>query len=132
MEQLRQALEARDIDAVEAMLADDVVFRSPAVHRAYAGKPITTAVLRAAAQVFEDLHYVRTFTDDDGRGHVLMFEATIAGRQLEGIDMVTLDDAGLISEFRVMIRPMTGLQALADGMAPYLERALPDLGISRG
>jgi hypothetical protein len=127
MEQLRRALETRDAAAVEALLADDVVFRSPALFKPYAGRAATMVFLRAAMETFEDFRYVRTFTEDDGRGHVLMFTATVAGRELEGADFVSLDDAGLVDEFRVMIRPMTGLVSLAEAMAPRVAGPLAAL-----
>jgi ketosteroid isomerase-like protein len=116
MEQLRRALETKDATAVEALLAEDVVFRSPALFKPYAGRDATMVFLRAAMETFADFRYVRTFAEDSssgGRGHVLMFTATVGGREVEGADFVSLDDAGLVSEFRVMIRPMSGLIALA-------------------
>jgi hypothetical protein len=133
MEQLRRALETKDVAAVEALLAEDVVFRSPALFKPYAGRDATMVFLRAAMETFEDFRYVRTFTEDSppgGRGHVLMFTASVGGRELEGADFVSLDDAGLVSEFRVMIRPMSGLIALAEAMAPRVAGPLADL--SRG
>ncbi len=133
MEQLRRALESKDAAAVEALLAEDVVFRSPALFKPYAGRDATMVFLRAAMETFEDFRYVRTFSEDSpsgGRGHVLMFTASVGGRELEGADFVSLDDAGLVSEFRVMIRPMSGLIALAEAMAPRVAGPLADL--SRG
>ncbi|MGA8248807.1 MAG: nuclear transport factor 2 family protein [Nocardioides sp.] len=130
MEELRAALETKDLAAVEAMLADDVVFRSPALHRPYRGRAATMVFITAASEVLEDFRYVRTFTEDDGRGHVLMFAASVGGRELEGVDIVSLDDDGRITEFRVMVRPMTGLVALAEAMAPRV--AGPLAGLSPG
>jgi hypothetical protein len=130
MEQLRRALETKDAAAVEALLAEDVVFRSPALFKPYAGRDATMVFLRAAMETFEDFRYVRTFSEDSpsgGRGHVLMFTASVGGRELEGADFVSLDDAGLVSEFRVMIRPMSGLIALAEAMAPRVAGPLADL-----
>jgi ketosteroid isomerase-like protein len=127
MEQLRKALETKDADAVEALLSDDVVFRSPAVFKPYSGKAATMVFLRAAMETFEDFGYVRTFAEDDGRGHVMMFAASVGGRELEGADFVRLDEAGLVSEFRVMVRPMSGLIALAEAMAPRVAGPLADL-----
>jgi hypothetical protein len=129
MDQLRKALETKDAAAVEALLAEDVVFRSPALFKPYAGRAATMVFLRAAMETFEDFRYVRTFTEDDGRGHVLMFTASVAGRELEGMDVVSLDEDGLVSEFRVLIRPMTGLVSLAEAMAPRV--AGPLAGLSR-
>jgi ketosteroid isomerase-like protein len=127
MDDLRRAVEAKDLAAVEAMLAEDVVFRSPALHKPYRGRAATMVFIRAATEVFEDFRYVRTFTEDDGRGHVLMFTASVGGRELEGVDIVSLDEDGRISEFRVMIRPMTGLVALAEAMAPRVAGPLSEL-----
>ncbi len=127
MEQLRKALEARDPDAVDAFLADDVVFYSPALFKPYGGRAATMVFLRAAMDVFEDFRYGQTFTDEDGRGHVLMFTASVGGRELEGADFVSLDEAGLVKEFRVMIRPMTGLVSVAQSMAPFIEGPLAEL-----
>jgi hypothetical protein len=127
MEQLRKALETKDADAVEALLSDDVVFRSPAVFKPYAGKAATMVFLRAVMETFEDFRYVRTFAEDDGRGHVMMFAASVGGRELEGADFVRLDETGLVSEFRVMVRPMSGLIALAEAMAPRVAGPLADL-----
>jgi hypothetical protein len=129
MDQLRKALETKDAAAVEALLAEDVVFRSPALFKPYAGRAATMVFLRAAMEILEDFRYVRTFTEDDGRGHVLMFTASVAGRELEGMDVVSLDEDGLVSEFRVLIRPMTGLVSLAEAMAPRV--AGPLAGLSR-
>jgi hypothetical protein len=127
MEQLRKALETRDAEAVEALLADDVVFSSPALFKPYAGRGATMVFLRAAMETFEDFRYVRAYSDDDGRGHVLMFAASVGGRQLEGADFIRLDEAGLVNEFRVMIRPMSGLVALAEAMAPRVEAGMTSL-----
>ena len=127
MEQLRKALETRDAEAVEALLADDVVFSSPALFKPYAGRGATMVFLRAAMETFEDFRYVRAYSEDDGRGHVLMFAASVGGRQLEGADFIRLDEAGLVNEFRVMIRPMSGLVALAEAMAPRVEAGMTAL-----
>lgn len=66
----REAIERKDMDAVEAMLADDVVFRSPVAHTPYPGKAITAAILRSVAEVFEDLHYVRELKDGREEAYV--------------------------------------------------------------
>jgi hypothetical protein len=127
MEELARALENRDEHAVEALLSPDVVFRSPAVFKAHAGRDVTMVFLRAAMAVFEDFRYVRTFSQDGGGGHVLMFEATVGDRTVEGVDIVTVGDDGLVTEFRVMVRPFTGLAALAEAMRPRVEGPLAEL-----
>jgi hypothetical protein len=128
VESLRHAIEARDADAVEALLAADVVFRSPALFKPYAGRAATMIFLRAAMEVFEDFRYTRTFTDDAGGGSVMLFAANVGGKSLEGVDVLSVEEDGLITEFRVMIRPLSGLVALAEAMAPRVSGPLKALG----
>lgn len=120
----RAAVEARDLDAIAAMLADDVTFRSPVAHKPYQGKAITAAILANVIEVFEDFHYVREFTDagDRGAGHALVFEAKVDGLEITGCDFLELDDAGLITDFMVMVRPLKAAHALADAMGARFDR----------
>jgi hypothetical protein len=115
MTTFREAAEARDLDLIASMLADDVVFRSPAVFHPYQGKPIVAAILRTVIEVMEGFHYVREFEDADG-GHAYIFEAKVGGFELVGCDFLTYNDEGKISEFMVMARPMKALTALAEAM----------------
>ncbi|MEV0979430.1 nuclear transport factor 2 family protein [Streptomyces sp. NPDC049915] len=116
MRAFREAVEAGDLDAVEALLSDDVVFTSPVVFKPYAGKAITAAILRGVVRVFEDFRYVRELTGADERDHALVFTARVGERELTGCDFIHLDDNGLIDEFMVMVRPLSGAQALAEAM----------------
>jgi ketosteroid isomerase-like protein len=113
----REAVEAGDLDAVEAMLADDVVFRSPVAFKPYPGKAITAAILRAVVEVFEDLRYVRELAEPDGRGHAYVFEATVEGLAITGCDFLRYDADGKITDFMVMVRPLRAAQALSGQMA---------------
>ncbi|WP_306362936.1 nuclear transport factor 2 family protein [Nocardia sp. CC227C] len=122
MHPFRAAVEARDEAAVEALLADTVVFTSPVAFQPYRGKAITAAILRAVIGVFEDFRYVREIADSGGRDHAFVFEATIDGRQITGCDFLHIDDAGKIDEFMVMVRPLSAAQALAARMTEQYER----------
>ncbi|KMO78766.1 hypothetical protein BST22_09980 [Mycolicibacterium chubuense] len=122
MHPFRQAVEARDEAAIEALLADDVVFTSPVAFKPYAGKPITAAILRAVMRVFEDFRYIREIGDADSRDHALVFEATVAGKRVTGCDFLHVDDEGLIDDFMVMVRPLSGATALADAMGAQFDR----------
>jgi ketosteroid isomerase-like protein len=118
---LRDAVERGDADAAVALLAEDVVFRSPAVFKPYEGRETVGAILRAIFQVLEDFRY----TDElEGDGvHALVFEARVGDRRLQGIDLLRPDASGRIAEFTVMIRPASGLIAVAERMGPALEAA---------
>ena len=108
------AIEAGDEDAALATIAENVVFRSPAVHRAYEGKASVELVLRAVATVFENFRYTNEWRD--GSTTILFFEANVGDRDLQGIDILEENEAGEIEKFTVMIRPLSGLQALAEAM----------------
>jgi hypothetical protein len=122
MRAFREAVEALDLDAAEALLAPDVVFTSPVVFKPYTGKPITAAILRAVSGVFEDLRYVREINDVNGRDHALVFTARVGDREVNGCDLIHVDEHGLIDELTVMVRPLSGAQALAAAMGAQFER----------
>ncbi|MFG3089443.1 nuclear transport factor 2 family protein [Streptomyces antibioticus] len=116
MRAFREAVEAGDLDAVEALLAEDVVFTSPAVFKPHAGRPITAAILRTVSEVFEDFRYERELSGGEDRDHALVFRARVGERELSGCDFIHLNEHGLIDELTVMVRPLSGLQALAAAM----------------
>lgn len=122
----RAAIEAHDLDAVEDLLADDVVFRSPVAFKPYPGKPITAAILRAVAEVFQDFHYVREIRDPGGVEHALVFEATVDGLDITGCDFLRYDADGRIADFMVMVRPLRAAEALAREMGARFEQIQAD------
>lgn len=122
MHPFRQAVEARDAAAMEAQLADDVVFTSPVAFKPYPGKPITAAILRAVMRVFDDFRYVREIGDPSGRDHALVFEATVDGKRLTGCDFLHFDADGKIDDFMVMVRPLSAATALAEAMGKQFEQ----------
>jgi hypothetical protein len=113
-----KAVEAGDDDAAVATLADDVEFRSPAVYKPYHGKEQVDGILRLVATVFENFRYTNEWRD--GRTTILFFEANVGDRDLQGIDILEENEAGEIEKFTVMIRPLSGLQAVAGTMAARL------------
>ena len=113
-----RAIEAGDEDAAVATLADDVVFRSPAVYQPYEGREQVELILRLVATVFENFRYTNEWRD--GRTTILFFEANVGNRDLQGIDILEENEDGKIASFTVMIRPLSGLQAVAATMAARL------------
>jgi hypothetical protein len=116
-----RAVRARDADAITAALAPDVRFRSPVVFRPYEGREAVSLVLRAVTEVFGEFEYVQRLEAADG-SIALIFRAKVGDRELDGLDLLRIDDEGLVSELTVMVRPMSGVQALATAMAEQLER----------
>ncbi len=105
MHPFRTAVENRDLDAVEALLAEDVVFTSPVAFRPYPGKALTAAILRGVLRVFSDFRYVREIEGADGRDHALVFTAKVGDKEINGCDFLHFDEEGRIDEFTVMVRP---------------------------
>jgi hypothetical protein len=115
------AVLADDHDAALATIADDVVFRSPAVYKPYRGKEQVAGILRLVATVFENFRYTAEWRD--GPTTMLFFEANVGERELQGIDILEENEAGLVERFTVMIRPLSGLQAVAAAMAAKISAA---------
>jgi hypothetical protein len=112
-------VEARDPAQLDALLAEDCVFRSPAVHTPQEGKTVTTQYLSAALVVLgPTLAYRREWYAEDSA--VLQFEATLDGLTVDGIDMITWGEDGRITEFAVMVRPVKALHKLMELMAAEL------------
>lgn len=107
-----------DTRRLRSLLAPDCVFRSPVAHQPYCGADRTELVLSTAAAVFEDFRYHRRFVD--GNDVALEFSARIGATELKGIDLIRFSDEGLITDFEVMVRPASGLQALGAEMARRL------------
>ncbi|MFE1198918.1 nuclear transport factor 2 family protein [Streptomyces olivaceoviridis] len=128
MRAFREAVEAGDLDAVEALLAEDVVFTSPVAFKPYPGKTITAAVLRAVVQVFEDFRYVREIGDPDGPDHALVFQARVGDRELTGCDFLHVNEDGLIDDLMVMVRPLSGAQALGEAMGARFAQIAEEAG----
>lgn len=116
---------ARDLSALPALVHPEAVFRSPMAHTPYPGREAVLLVLNTVLGVFENFTYHRELASDDGLSVVLEFSAEVSGRQLKGIDLVRFDGQGLIREFEVMVRPMSGLQALGEAMGRRLADRLP-------
>lgn len=126
MREFRAAVEARDMAAIEALLAEDVTFTSPIVFKPYQGKPITAAILRGVLRVFEDFRYLREITSADGRDHALIFQTVVDGKVVNGCDFLHVNDDGLIDDFMVMVRPLSGAESLAAAMGAQFDRILAD------
>ena len=115
------AVEARDPEALADALAEDVRFLSPVVFRPYEGRDLVLTILsEGAMKVFEGFRY--TDKVEQGDSAALVFEAGVGGRELQGLDLLRFDGEGKVRELVVMVRPMSGLNALAEAMAERFEQ----------
>ncbi len=120
MNRFGAAMVAGDMTAVAALLHPDVTFASPAVFQPYRGRAATLQVLAAAARTFEDFAYTG---ETHGPGaEVLRFRGRVGRYQLEGVDILTTDDDGQITDVTVMVRPLRALEALVAAMQQTLAR----------
>ena len=112
-------VESRDPALLDDLLADDVVFRSPAVFTPQEGKAVTTHYLNSAIVVLgPSLRYVGEWHDQTSA--VLEFEAELDGVYVQGVDMLRWNDDSRLVSFTVMVRPLRGLQKLMELMAQQL------------
>jgi SnoaL-like domain len=110
----KAAVEARDAAAVRACLAPNVRFYAPLRYAPFIGRDEVASILQIPAAVFtfhDSFRYTRVF--DDGDHQALFFEAMIEDRSIEGIDLLRLDQNGLVTEIRVMMRPLATIQRFA-------------------
>jgi len=120
----RQAVERKDMAGVIDALADDVEFRSPAVHRPYKGREAVGGLLRTVGQVLGPA-LVYQWQVREGDREVLCFTSRVGDRDVEGVDLLRYDADGKVTEFVVMVRPASALLALRDAVVAGLQAADP-------
>lgn len=117
-DRFKEAAESKDFSAIEEIFAEGASFRSPVVFKPYQGREAIAMLLAAVAEVFEDFRY--TDQVESGDAAVLVFEAQVGDRELNGVDILHFDADGRIEEMMVMVRPMSGMNALAEAMQARL------------
>ena len=118
-----EMLANRDMSILNELLADDIVFRSPVAFNPYSGKLVVFFILTNVIQIFENFTYHREFYTEDGLNVVLEFSANIGDKKLKGIDMIRFNEDGQMVDFEVMIRPKSGIEALATLMGQRMAQA---------
>lgn len=110
-----------DLTPFEAIVADDAVFESPALHSPQVGKAMVSMYLRGAMHVLNNgsFRYVEEWVGP--RSAVLEFEAKVDGFDVNGVDILRWNDDERVTQFKVMVRPFKGLTALMAAMKKLLE-----------
>jgi len=119
-DRFRTAVEHGNLDEATELFSEDAVFRSPVGFKPYEGRDQVAKVLRAAERVLGlggEFRYLHQLEDPDDRVAMLEFATVVEGKQVEGIDILTFDDSGMITELKVMIRPASALQLVGAKMA---------------
>lgn len=111
---------SRDAEGLDALLADDVVFLSPVVHKPQVGRALTKAYLVAALSVLgnETFRYVGQWLGENSAA--LEFVTVVDGVEINGADFIAWNDAGRITQFKVMVRPLKAINLLQQLMAARL------------
>lgn len=122
LERWHKAIRDKDVSMLSDMLADDAVFHSPVLHRPQEGKALTYMYLYAAFNVLagDDFQYVGEYRSETGA--VLEFKTIIDDIEINGVDIITWNDEGKISEFKVMLRPHKAMSKVQEMMASMLEK----------
>ena len=124
-DRFRSAVEQRRVDQAEDLFHEDVAFRSPVLFKPYEGRDQVLKVLQAAERVLagDQFRYLHQLEDPSDRVAILEFATEVDSKHVEGIDKLTFDEDGRITELKVMIRPASALQVVGARMAEELPRA---------
>jgi len=117
----REAIERRDLDGMVATLADDVVLHSPVSFKPFQGREAVVQLFEILLRTFEDFRYTDDLPGEEV--HAMIFRARIGDREVEGLDLIRPGPDGRIADFTVMVRPLTGVVALAEAVGPQLAAA---------
>ena len=134
-DRFRAAVESSELTALNELFTEDIRFYSPVKFTPFEGRPMVLGLFGVLLRTFENFRYIGTFdgtaeTSADGTeapSTVLLFRATVNGKDIHGMDLLQFDEEGKIKEFTVMVRPQSAVQTLgeavltglvADGLVP--------------
>lgn len=112
LQRWHRMIDAQDLSELPELLDPHAVFRSPMAFKPYESAAAVNLILNTVVKVFEAFAYHRELASADGLNVVLEFSARVGDRELKGIDMIRFNESGRIIDFEVLVRPMSGLQAL--------------------
>lgn len=114
IEKMQEVVAKGDESLLHEILAEDVQFLPPTYYKTWTGRAPVAAVLGHVGQVFSDFHYRRVM--GAGNDWALEFQCKVGDLDAVGVDLITLDDDGLIQIFEVVMRPYKTVGALRDAM----------------
>ncbi len=119
--QFRLAVERRDLAAAGELFAEDIVFHSPVTFHPFIGRDTVTRLLGEVIEVFEDFRYTDELLAEGA--HALIFRASVADKEIEGVDLLRMNPQGEIADFTVLLRPLSALVPFAQAMAERVAAA---------
>ncbi|MBP1690611.1 MAG: nuclear transport factor 2 family protein [Deltaproteobacteria bacterium] len=120
----RRAVEAGSLEDLLSVFREDAVVHSPITFQPFEGKPAIRRLLGIIFEVFQDFHYTDELDSADGMTKILVFRAKVKNRDAEGIDMIRFDEAGMVRDLTVMVRPRSSMEVLLAEVAPRLAAAM--------
>ncbi|MGB3245886.1 MAG: nuclear transport factor 2 family protein [Sulfitobacter sp.] len=114
IEKMQAVVAKGEANAIAPLLAEDVAFMPPTYWKTWTGRDAVAAVLGHVGQVFTEFRYRRVL--GEGRDWALEFQCKVAELDAVGVDLITLNDAGLIQKFEVVMRPHKSIGALREAM----------------
>jgi SnoaL-like domain len=124
-DRFRAAVEKGNIGQAGELFHEQATFRSPVLFKPYEGREQVIKVVRAAETVLASegsFRYVHQLEDGHDRVAMLEFATQVAGKQVEGIDKLTFDEDGLVTELKVLLRPASAVQIVGARMAEEFAR----------
>ena len=134
VEKWYEVMKSNDMDKLDELLAEDVVFYSPVVYTPQKGKDITKMYLMAAGGVFgegtkdeasdsnssqSNFKYIKEIIGEESA--LLEFETEMDGVYVNGVDVISWNEEGKITEFKVIVRPLQAVNMLHQKMQAMLE-----------
>jgi len=115
-------MDRNDMSGLRNLLAEDAVFHSPVVHSPQKGRDLVLLYLNSAGEVFNNTNfqYLREVVDENNA--VLEFSCEMEGIAVNGIDMISWNDEGQITDFKVMVRPLKAINMVWKRMGEMLEQ----------
>lgn len=120
----RRAIEAQSLDALMSVFREDAVLHSPITFQPFEGKAAVRRLLAIILEVFQEFRYTDELDTADGMTKILVFRTKVKSRDIEGIDMIRFDEAGMVRDLTVMVRPRSGMETLLAEVQPRLMAAM--------
>jgi hypothetical protein len=116
MHAFRRLVEAREVEKVDGLLAENVVLHSPIAFKPYRGRETVATIIKTVSTILEDFAFQREIGAEAGEDHALVFDARVGDLSIQGCDFLHTDAEGLIDQLTVMLRPLRAVQAFEEHM----------------
>jgi hypothetical protein len=124
LERWHEIVAQRDLEALSDVLAEDVTLGAPPYWNPLKGRELVAHLLGLIVHTIEDFRYRREWVS--GSELALEFTGRVGDLELQGVDLISLDEGGKIHRFEVPMRPVNTVQALREIIAPQVTSFLKE------